>query len=204
MHLPFEIQRVFATPIYMSEVDISGITDGHLDENFQKMTHDTTSVSDNEQILNVPKFEFLRTQIVEHMNHLYYDVYGYSKETYPALSSSWLLLSTPNDMSGMHTHGNSIFSGVVYLRVPKNSGGIRFSRGNSNLTDIMVPKIERQNEFNSKFFSIDAREGMILIFPSSVPHQVLRNRSNEDRVSLSFNFFLKGKFVAPAAYLEIT
>ena len=34
-------------------------------------------------------------------------------------------------------------------------------------------------------------EGKILIFPSSLEHEVKKNESNEDRISYSFNLVLK-------------
>ena len=37
---------------------------------------------------------------------------------------------------------------------------------------------------------IEPKEGKICVFPSFLEHEVLTNESNEDRISLSFNFLV--------------
>ena len=48
-------------------------------------------------------------------------------------------------------------------------------------------KAEQANELNSNSASIKINEGDLLIFPAYLPHSVDENRSNENRVIVSFN-----------------
>ena len=48
-------------------------------------------------------------------------------------------------------------------------------------------KTKQANELNSNSASIKINEGDLLIFPAYLPHSVEENKSNEDRVIVSFN-----------------
>ena len=48
------------------------------------------------------------------------------------------------------------------------------------------------NEFNSDSWSIDNTKDTLLLFPSSLRHKVPNNKTDIERVSISFNSFIKG------------
>jgi len=90
------------------------------------------------------------------------------------VTSMWLNISPPNSYNDIHTHHTSTskFSGVLYIKTPPNSGCITFS----NPLEI---------DLFSKF---QPYEKSILIFHSCLPHSVEPNFSQEDRISIAFNF----------------
>ena len=45
-------------------------------------------------------------------------------------------------------------------------------------------------EFNSKIEKLEIEEGDLLIFPAYLPHGVEENKSNEDRIVISFNIII--------------
>jgi len=51
----------------------------------------------------------------------------------------------------------------------------------------MRAKSNQPNELNSISASIKVNEGDLLIFPAYLPHSVEENKSDEDRVIISFN-----------------
>ena len=46
----------------------------------------------------------------------------------------------------------------------------------------------KMQSYDYPIITIPPKENMLLVFPSWVPHAVETNLSNEDRISLSFNF----------------
>ena len=51
-------------------------------------------------------------------------------------------------------------------------------------------KINPKFLFPTQYWEVELKENMLLVFPSWVPHAVETNLSDEDRISLSFNFIL--------------
>jgi hypothetical protein len=63
------------------------------------------------------------------------------------------------------------------------------------------------NYDNTPFYSkypldieITPEDGMILIFPSYLPHSVNHSKSNNDRISLAFDLSLKPVYEEPLSY----
>jgi hypothetical protein len=85
----------------------------------------------------------------------------------------WGNISSTTHYNNTHTHGNrdKVWSGVYYLQIPLNSGNIVF---HNNLGEII-------REYSPKV-------GDLLLFHSSLPHSVGVNNSNQDRISIAFNF----------------
>ena len=68
----------------------------------------------------------------------------------------------------------------------KNCGNFKATNPNI-LNRHLRAKSDQANELNSNSASIKINEGDLLIFPAYLPHSVEENRSDEDRVIVSFN-----------------
>jgi uncharacterized protein (TIGR02466 family) len=94
------------------------------------------------------------------------------------INAMWFNISPFGAFNHIHTHFSPYshpemtYSGVLYLKVPKNSGNINFFSP--------IELNERR--------TIIPQEKDILIFPSIFPHSVNPNLSQEDRISIAFNF----------------
>lgn len=92
------------------------------------------------------------------------------------ISEMWVNISSHGHFNSIHHHNHpnqhiDKTSGVLYLKVPPNSGNIIFyDPGN----------LSRQTE-------IPPTEGYLFLFPSSLYHSVSPNQSTEDRISIAFN-----------------
>tara|TARA_B110000503_G_scaffold34546_1_gene56280 strand:+ start:1681 stop:2115 length:435 start_codon:yes stop_codon:yes gene_type:complete len=88
----------------------------------------------------------------------------------------WGNISSTTHYNNLHIHGEipSLWSGVYYLQTPLNSGDIIFYNNLSEIVKEYSPKV-----------------GDLLIFHSSLPHSVGVNNSNQDRISIAFNFEVK-------------
>ena len=101
----------------------------------------------------------------------------------------WININEYKDSNIIHDHPKSIFSGVYYIKVPKNSGNIRFnhpafSKLERDWGDL---DIDTYNFYNSLVWSLSSIENRIIIFPSWLDHLVEPNLSHEKRISISFN-----------------
>mgnify|MGYP006094162033 CR=1 FL=1 len=92
------------------------------------------------------------------------------------INEMWVNISTFGDFNHPHNHSidnnqNSL-SGVLYLKTPLNCGNIQF-----------------QNPLNlSSSTTFLPKEKSMLIFPKILFHYVEPNLSQEDRISIAFNF----------------
>ena len=108
----------------------------------------------------------------------------------------WFNINGKGNYNNKHVHPNSDFSGVFWLKTPKECGNIVFESPH-NFSSYM-----EMQSYNEKF-KYDTRcdcsyffkpiEGMMLIFPSSLQHEVKPNESDQDRISVSFNIKLLTK-----------
>ena len=89
-----------------------------------------------------------------------------------------------------HCHPRSDLSGVLWIKAPKNSGNIVFE------SPEIFNRYKELDSYSDEFrydsnvymtYYFTPKEGNILIFPSNLQHEVKENKSNEDRISYSFN-----------------
>lgn len=81
----------------------------------------------------------------------------------------WININGPGHYNEWHTHYHAKV-GVIYLKVPLDSGDIEFRS-------------------YDEIYRITPQAGQFLIFPGSLEHRVLENKSNEFRISLAINLF---------------
>lgn len=105
------------------------------------------------------------------------------------VTQSWSNKTKMGERHHEHSHPNSIISGVFYLQNNKNLPPIQFRRNSVHSISLNVKK---HNNFNSATYLLPAEDGELLLFPSTLQHSVLDNKSSEDRISIAFNTFSKG------------
>jgi len=98
------------------------------------------------------------------------------------LTDFWSQVHSKNESTNLHDHvdcfdlkNSPAYSGVYYVKVPKNSGKIVFQYN-----------INKYNQYNRWWY--EPKESHFLLFPSTLDHFVTKNLSNEYRISISFNF----------------
>ena len=102
----------------------------------------------------------------------------------------WYNVNTPNSYNMPHTHPNCLMSGVFYIKVPENSGNIVFTRPEIESLELshFNNGTNITNPYTNTSYSIKPQKGKLILFPSYLSHYVEQNKSNEDRISISFNF----------------
>ena len=106
----------------------------------------------------------------------------------------WMNINGPGDFNLKHNHPRSHLSGVFWIKVPKKSGSIVFHSPEIFNRFQELDCYKEDFCYNSNCYmthSFVPNQGRILIFPASLEHHVNENKSNEDRISYSFNLVLK-------------
>ena len=110
----------------------------------------------------------------------------------------WIIINGKGGSNVPHTHPGAKYSGVFYIKVPQEMKG-----GNLCFLKDYNEKF-LQSEENMGFFKegykflpndlpkipLKPVEKLLIVFPSWLPHSVEFNDTDEERISLSFNYIL--------------
>jgi uncharacterized protein (TIGR02466 family) len=111
----------------------------------------------------------------------------------------WININQYGNYNGMHVHSCSFISLVYYLQTDPHAGNIVFHHP----FKMQMYYNYDNTPFYGKYpldIEITPEDGMILIFPSYLPHSVNHSRSNNDRISLAFDLSLKPVYEEPISY----
>ena len=149
--------------------------------------HSTTNMHE------LPQFKKLVDMLYECQRTVYQQEHY---ESEPFLGNMWANINPPGGMNRAHQHPNSLWSGVYYIKAPKNSGHLKIDDPRSSAA-MCRPK-QKDGEKPPRLFRETHYEpiaGRCIMFPSWLMHCVDPNQSNDIRISVSFNFLQKGMFV---------
>ncbi|NIP47846.1 MAG: hypothetical protein GWN21_17140 [Gammaproteobacteria bacterium] len=102
------------------------------------------------------------------------------------LTGCWANISPPGDAHRPHTHPNNYLSGVYYVQTQAGADTISFDDPRPQ-TNIISPLTSESIDENAGQIHVSTREGLLLLFPSWLQHQVPQNRSERARISIAFN-----------------
>ena len=102
------------------------------------------------------------------------------------LTGCWANISPPGDGHRPHTHPNNYLSGVYYVQTQAGADTISFDDPRPQ-TNIISPVTSEITDENAGQIHITTREGLLVLFPSWLQHQVPRNNSQQARISIAFN-----------------
>ncbi len=86
----------------------------------------------------------------------------------------------------LHSHPNNFLSGVYYVRTEPGADTINF-HDPRNQTGIIRPPVVELTAENTDQVVVSVKDGTLLLFPAYLQHSVDANRSEKERVSVSFN-----------------
>ena len=123
------------------------------------------------------------------LNHVFSDMGWNIKDQEVKITSMWAIINKKHASNTSHIHSNNYISAVYYVKAPKNCGNIIFQDPRS-VTSFRYPKISKPNKLNSNVFIDQPKEGFLVLFPSYLYHSVELNKSNQERIVISFNIDL--------------
>ncbi|WP_290943008.1 TIGR02466 family protein [Hyphomonas sp.] len=149
-------------------------------------TGNTTSIDNT--ILENKEMKKLKQFIEKSVKEYFKNIYQPKNNVEPYITQSWCNYTKEGQFHHKHAHPNSFISGVFYVQADKTKDKIYFYK--EEYKQIKVPAKE-YNLFNSESWWFETGTNDLVIFPSSLIHMVEKVVGKE-RISLSFNTFLKG------------
>jgi len=193
----FEIAPIFPCPVYRAHrdssllvkeeesKDINDIIEGGISKN------EGNHYSTNSHIFNT-KLKKLKEFCEEHLKMYVKEIIDPKEEIDFYITQSWVNVTNPGGSHHIHSHANSIISGVFYIGAVEDDK-IYFYNPNAILKNRIEIKQKEYNYWNSDSWFMPVATNQLLLFPSWVAHSVAKNKKQTtDRISISFNTFAKG------------
>ena len=201
-----KLHGIFSIPVYIAkrdsdltsneEKDISSI----VKEGMGKNTGN--SVSENSYIFN-DKLEKIKEFCEQQLKIYVEQVIVPKKEVDFYITQSWLNITKPGEYHHLHTHQNSIISGVFYIAAEEDDK-ITFSDPNTKLKGMIKFEKKAYNTVNSDTWWFPSIANELVLFPSWLNHQVnVNEKATKDRISISFNTFVKGNLGSQTNLTEL-
>lgn len=163
-------------------------------------------------IHEMPEFADL-VKIIEIQFKQLHDEFELVDSVEPTILNMWFNLNPTGAHNRYHRHVNppsmdrisssSIWSGTFYVAVPENSGDLVFHNGREDYTFmthepaiVRIPEIFLNNPNNKHIrplYKVKPQTGDLFFWMADMIHGVEQNKSDDIRLSISFNIGLKLK-----------
>lgn len=105
-------------------------------------------------------------------------------------TGAWANYNYAGDYNSTHTHPWSHISVIMYVSVPEGSGEVHFQ--DEVYHSLLADKRQNYEESFDKGllgrFAVTPEEGLMLVFPSCVEHEVTPGTNQQPRVSVALNY----------------
>ena len=194
----FAYPVVACAPLYRFSDDERAFIDG-----LEMIDNLGNRMSKNDRILESDELASLRAYIDDQIGHYKKGLLRLKDDNEIYITQSWANKAASSQFHQKHKHPNSVISGVMYVGdgIDETLPPIRFHR-----TLEMFPlefSYEELNEFNATCRTFQPVDGMLMLFPSLLEHDVEQNASEHERTSLSFNTYVRGKVGGARQLTEI-
>ena len=201
--MEINIIPIFPTPIYLTKLNRPF---SKKEINFvQKQKNEITKNEGNfytkdTYVLEKTVFKNLKNEILFLLKDYYKKIICPKNNIEPFITQSWLNYTGLNEYHHVHNHPNSYVSGVIYFNSPKKIDSIKFSKRRIETISVLTSEY---NQFNSFNYDLPIEAGNIVLFPSSLEHSVKKKEHSNERISLAFNSFIKGKIGCEMSLTEL-
>ena len=186
---------IFPSPVYITkrDVDLNLIEKTEIEdvikEGMNRNLYNTTTKNNyifDTVLYNLKKF------CEEHIKIYVEQVINPENELDFYITQSWINVVEPGGNIEYHYHANSIISGVFYISTEEDDS-ITFLDPNIKVREPISFSREEFNVWNSTNWTFPVNNNELVLFPSWLTHQVdVNGKATTDRISLSFNTFVKG------------
>ena len=194
------INSIFPIPIYLEyaegeefkkiEEELINVSDKTEFSQIKNWSADTHLLSENpfsNHILNeyecIATMEFIQRNVVEYVK-LSTKSNGNNQYVW---SESWITKTLKGKYAHEHHHGYADISGVYYINTNQEDGNLVFDN------------IHSQMAGNYVFANLPGKQpmplqnGLLILWPGPIKHGTWENRTDNERMSLSFNIFMGRK-----------
>ena len=196
------INNLFPTPVGSFELgrDLSKLEQKFL-FNLETRPNQGNVTSTNNYVLRDNRLSSLRLFLNNSLQEYFQATMSPQDNVKLEITQSWINYTKTGQYHHKHTHPNSIISGVFYIQASKEIDKLFFYNESYQQIKI-VPK--EFHVYNSESWWLPVETGQLLLFPSSLTHMVATTSGEDDRISLSFNTFYKGKLGDEVALTGLT
>lgn len=186
------INNLFSTPVGFFKYD-EGFTKKELEVIRgleQRPNNGNTTSLDNTALKN-SKLKNIASFCQVSVDKYFDEVYRPKEDVRLYITQSWFNYTKPGQWHHKHAHPNSFVSGVLYINTC-DKDKIFFYK--DKYETLKVPARDFNN-WNSESWWFSANMCELVLFPSSLTHMVenvIEDEQRDERISLSFNTFLKG------------
>ncbi len=189
------IEKFFPTIIYGKDVQLDNnklaqdiVNWSNQDKGVSKTNykgwHSTTDMGQK------PEYQQLVTELLRMQKEIYANEHI---DRHAILGNMWANINPPGGLNQPHIHPNALFSGVYYVKSQPNCGRLKVMDPRPGVQFIMpTRKPGNPGKDMWRDVNIEPVVGRIIMFPAWLWHSVEPNKSNDIRISISFNFIQDG------------
>ncbi len=168
---------------------------GRSRSNSGDLAYQSTNITNLE---NLPNIKNLMDNISKCVN----SIHTVSREGDLSLTNFWVNINGKGSSNTTHTHAGVTYSGVFYIKVPEGMKGGRFLFYRNFSDDCLnsqenmgyYKKDYKRQPYDYSITRLQPKENLLIVFPGWIPHAVEMISSDEERISISFNFMLNKYF----------
>ena len=198
MHIDYDVVKMFSVPLhtlYINDFDKEELVDYAYNLKSKKIEHKASGRNGFQSpVFKVKGGDVLQDLII----NLVQNIPSFRTDSQVDIKcQAWVNINSPSSYNIKHCHPCSDLAGVLWIKVPENSGAISFY---SPYAFACYEEISSYNEDFKKelnyyhSYTFIPKEGLLVLFPSHLEHSVAVNKSEEDRISASFNLKLNDQF----------
>ena len=189
------IEKFFPTFVYGKDIQLDNnqltqdiINWSNQDKGINKTNvkgwHSTTDMASK------PEYQQLVTELLRMQKEIYNNEH---LDRHAKLGNMWANINPPGGLNNPHIHPNALFSGVYYVKSNPKSGRLKIYDPRPG-AQFSMPARKPGNPGKDLWRDVNLEPvtGRIIMFPAWLWHSVEPNKSNDIRISVSFNFIQKG------------
>ncbi len=102
--------------------------------------------------------------------------------------SFWINILPQGGMHASHIHPHSVISGTTYVAMPKGTSALKLEDPRLPMMMAAPVRSKKAPQELQSFVYVKPEVGEVLLWESWLRHEVPMNMSEEDRISVSFNY----------------
>jgi uncharacterized protein (TIGR02466 family) len=171
-------------PKELTSKELKFLTTQQMHRNEGNVSSIDSYILDNNELMD------LRNELLKIVRKYFKAVYAPADDVDVYITQSWVNSTEPSEFHHAHKHYNSFISGVFYIHSEQKVDKIQFHKTNYEFIKLMPTE---WNAYNALSWWYPVGTGDVILFPSSLSHEVPVTESSSNRISLAFNVFLKGR-----------
>ena len=198
-----KIHSLFPQAVYFSTLE-RALTEEELKtiDEYKKKTKKNVGnkFTTDSYVLKHKTLKNLKEDLITKVREYFNEIVCTNDSITPYITQSWLNYTEVGEFHHSHNHLNSYLSGVFYVSAQKEVDEIVFHKMNNRQLELTVNK---PSAFNTRSLGSRVKTGDVILFPSTMEHEVLPKKGTDLRISLSFNVFVKGTIGCQASLTEL-